>query len=324
MFKIINGENRKNSYINKNPYKIKKEVRKIDNIEIVKSYKKGEHIHQIASRIGASQKTVSKILSEEGVVKVRSPHRKLFYFPEDIIEKYTVQNLSSDKIGKEYGVCDRTIIKILEFNKIPIKKHGQKTFRDVNFFKEIDSEEKAYVLGLLRSDGNISDDGTIQLVQSSERKDIVEILAKILNVPILYFDKRDEYRVSFRQLTWVEDLEKHGIVPRKSHTSPGLKIEHIPKKFQKDYIRGLFDGDGLCYFNQGSLILGFCSSFKLDVEEFFDWFESDQVFNIHFGTVYFSSRSNSEWVSYFYEKVYKEATLYGSLKRERVLERIAK
>lgn len=291
--------------------------------KIITEYKNGKHIHEIAKQYHKTERTVSKILKENNIPIIPSNRRELWFFPEQIVELY-YQNYSSAKIGQIMGVTDRTIVKILHFHNIEIKKHGQRTFRDSSYFDAIDTEEKAYALGLLRSDGNISDNGTISLTQSSERKDLIEIAGRIFNVPVKYFEPRDEYYISFRQKKWQGALAQYGVVPRKSHEAPGIHLNKIPQELQHHYLRGLFDGDGLCYFNQGSLVLGFCSSFEEDVEEFFSWFDTEEVFKIYHGTVYFSSRSNLDWVNSFYEKIYKDATLFGQLKRERILERINK
>lgn len=291
--------------------------------EIIEKYKRGTSKKNLAQEYKMAERTISRILKENNIPTIASSNRGLWFYPGQIIELYR-NNISSTEIGKIFNVSDRTIINILRYHGVEIKKSGQKTFRDSNYFKEIKTEEQAYALGLLRSDGCILENGTISFVQGADRKELVEILSRIFNVPLKHYLARDEYYLSLRQLSWKEDLAKHGIIPRKSLESPGIKLELIPKDLQRHYLRGLFDGDGLCYFNQGSLVLGFCSSFKQDVEEFFNWFEEEEKFKIYFGTVYFGSKSNFKWVNCFYDKIYHDATLYGTLKRKRIEERLNK
>ena len=63
-------------------------------------------------------------------------------------------------IGKKLEISEKTIKKILDKNNIKQRSRAEQKLIDnhfdINFFKKIDTEEKAYILGLFYSDGYVS------------------------------------------------------------------------------------------------------------------------------------------------------------------------
>lgn len=130
-----------------------------------------------------------------------------------------------------------------------------------NFFENIDSEEKAYILGFLAADGTIEDNFekssfTVKIVVNIIDK---ELLEKIKEAYGTLADIK-EYETTtklpqgttctskFASLTihgkkLIEDLNDIGITSNKSLT---LKINYnkIPDELKKHFWRGLVDGDG--------------------------------------------------------------------------------
>ena len=125
-----------------------------------------------------------------------------------------------------------------------------------NFFKTIDSEEKAYFLGFLFADGYINE--KINMVDLTIHHKDKEILDKF--VLCVYPEGRPlkTIRVSYLRLvinssTIINDLVKYGCVQAKTFI---LKFPVISEKFQRDFIRGYFDGDGsICVGKDGTLNL---------------------------------------------------------------------
>ena len=139
--------------------------------------------------------------------------------------------------------------------------HKSKLTKNQNFFEKIDSEEKAYILGMLASDGTITDipdcgNYTIKLVLQNKDRNILEKIKNALNTQTqikefesttklpqgaLCTSKFCSLTIHGKQL--VRDIEKLGVTPAKSKT---LLINYalIPQEFKKDFWRGLIDGDG--------------------------------------------------------------------------------
>ena len=75
-----------------------------------------------------------------------------------IIEAYQ-KNISLREIEKRFNVSRGTVSAFLEKKGLKTTKgnHYRKYFHDVDFFENIDNEEKAYWLGFMYADGYIVD-----------------------------------------------------------------------------------------------------------------------------------------------------------------------
>lgn len=143
---------------------------------------------------------------------------------------------------------------------------------DAHFFDTIDTEEKAYFLGLLASDGWIGDGGQVALGLSGEEDAIVlERLCSALKTDARISRKQPNYpgakphftlRLTSQRLATA--LSQHGVGPRKSLT---LAFNHvIPANLMRHYVRGYFDGDGSVSIRRdGNALVGVTSS-RLFVE----------------------------------------------------------
>lgn len=115
-----------------------------------------------------------------------------------------------------------------------------------NYFSEINSHEKAYILGFIYADGYNRED-KLELTQKEERIDILKNINKALksNNPIKSYSP-GTYRLSFNSTKLCSDLTKLGAVRNKSLilTFP----DFIPDELMSSFILGYFDGDG-CIWN---------------------------------------------------------------------------
>jgi hypothetical protein len=140
-----------------------------------------------------------------------------------------------------------------------------------DYFAQVDSPMKAYALGLLAADGNVSPKHhRISLELSARDADLLETVRDEL-VPggaITTRHRRGfEYRVlAFVSRAMVRDLEVLGITAAKSRTITWP--ERLPLSFAREFILGYFDGDGHITYqeisNRRYPYLGFTSgSFNL-------------------------------------------------------------
>jgi len=124
---------------------------------------------------------------------------------------------------------------------------------DRSYFKDIDSEEKAYWLGFFYADGYVYKNGKQISICLSERDS--EHLKKFADIfqahlkPYSYVDKRTDNRyttvrcvVSSKQIC--NDLYDKGIKNAKSLVGGGKIIDFVPEKLHHHFIRGFADGDG--------------------------------------------------------------------------------
>lgn len=187
----------------------------------------------------------------------------------EILELYQLGN-TMDEISNKLNICKTKISKVLKDNNIKIKntveyKSSQdlvtqrKYYCNENIFENIDSHDKAYWLGFLFADGNVSvpkgkNGGTkgIRIELSLKEEDYYHLrnFSSFLesNYPVkkkivkLLGKEFIAYRVSIGSVKMGKDLISHGCVPNKS-----LVLEYskdLDDEYFGSFLCGYFDGDG--------------------------------------------------------------------------------
>lgn len=222
--------------------------------KFVKQYKKGMTISKIAKENNCSYTVIHRCIKPY----VNFPIHQYTFSKEDeekIIHLYTEDNLSTVKIGQLYKMSYRTIARLLERNGIDRTGVGRRKYNlDETYFENIDTPNKAYILGFLYADGsNNKSKQTVSMSLQEEDKYILERMQKEVKSEkelefIDYTDKHDlgytyknQYRLLFFSKRISESLESIGMVPNKSLV---LEFPDIDSKFYPHFIRGYFDGDG--------------------------------------------------------------------------------
>lgn len=87
----------------------------------------------------------------------------------EIINLYN-SGLSSLKVSKIINYSKRTVLNVLKRNNIKARKNirNKKYYFNENYFEDINSSDKAYFLGLLTADGNVSKAVNISLQKPDE------------------------------------------------------------------------------------------------------------------------------------------------------------
>jgi predicted DNA-binding protein YlxM (UPF0122 family) len=188
---------------------------------------------------------------------------------QDIAQLYNVSRVAIYKKLKQYGIQQRTKSEArLEAQK---QQKLPQQFFDINEkFFDTWSADMAYVLGLLITDGCVSESGTVSL--SINDKDLLEKVRSAMGSnhkiePSKY--QKNLYIFHFSRENMVKKLKELGIVPRKSLV---VKFPDVPYEYIPYFLRGVFDGDGSVFFskqNPPKLVTKFISgseSFILDLE----------------------------------------------------------
>jgi intein/homing endonuclease len=150
-----------------------------------------------------------------------------------------------------------TRMKRLGINPRPkYEAHAIRSHKSVNehFFSEW-SDEMAYVLGWVLSDGNL------RTTQNTLRIACVdlEVLEKIAEVMSLTngISRRDEkngrpiYELNIGRKQIYDDLIKLGVVPgNRTFCQPRIEV---PNQYIRHFIRGFFDGDGCIYIHKTTI-----------------------------------------------------------------------
>jgi len=181
--------------------------------------------------------------------------KKIKLLEEEICKLY-ISGQSSIKIAKSLNLkCAATIFYILKRNNIrsrSIQETNRKYVFDENYFEIINTEQKAYFLGLLMSDGCNTNEGFSISLQEGD-KEILEKFQKALNhtgklkctIPKKKHWK-NMYSFNAYSCKISQDLSNLGIFPNKTHFAD---FPNIPPNLYRHFIRGVFDGDGCIHIN---------------------------------------------------------------------------
>jgi hypothetical protein len=157
---------------------------------------------------------------------------------------------TDEQIGRLFGVTGRSIGDWRRHHGIQRKARKPRYLLDRDFFAVIDTQEKAYALGLIASDGWVSRSGKqASLALQVRDRHILYDLRRVMRSNARIVEKArggfpgsgPRKMITFDSKKLVADLARFGVVPGKSHT---LRYPRIPQHLECHFARGLFDGDG--------------------------------------------------------------------------------
>ena len=218
---------------------------------IIERYSSGETAIAIAKDIGISNSTISRFVKKIGISRGHQT-KKTLDIESNVVEDFQKNNLYCEDLAKKYEVDVHTIYRILD--KYNIKRQtGYHTKCNANYFEQIDSPHKAYLLGFITADGAVVNN-ILSIEVHDDDINILEYAKKQINpeATITKCKNRSTSKVSFGAKKIGEDLAKYGIVQNKSKTIKKVPFDLIPYKYLKYYFRGLIDGDG-CILESGRL-----------------------------------------------------------------------
>ena len=122
-----------------------------------------------------------------------------------------------------------------------------------HIFDAIDTAEKAYWIGFLYADGGIASTGSNVYVALKEN-DIkqlqnFEIFLNFTPDGIKHDESFKSVRLTVSRIPFHDALSKLGFTPTKSYDTTLNVWDNIPDTYKKDFILGLWDGDGSFSFS---------------------------------------------------------------------------
>ena len=228
--------------------------------EIIKLYNSGLSMAKAGIPYNVSSATVMAILNRNNIPK--RTKGGIYTIPEqEVITRYK-NGESCQVIADSFKVTCHTISNILEKNNIARDNKYKNISLNENYFEIINSYDKAYFLGFMLTDGNISlNENIIRLSLSSKDEEILNVFKeKTGSTNAIYIREDEEHSERIFQLRskkWKDDLAKYGVVPQKTFISemPILSTDMMPH-----FIRGMIDGDGWISFKSHQI--GFCGNEK--------------------------------------------------------------
>lgn len=161
---------------------------------------------------------------------------------------------SISKIAKEFSIDRQSFSSFLKEEGI-WEDRRIKYKIDRNFFKNINSPEKSYLIGFIAADGCILIENGKRLkgldisLQKSDKDFLISVAKLLGESEEIVKEKQDNFSLTVISSKIASDLVDLGISPRKSLTLDLSKVK-IPQEFKKEFLRGYFDGDGCFFFKQ--------------------------------------------------------------------------
>lgn len=153
-------------------------------------------------------------------------------------------------VSKKFNLCFETIAKILKERGVsqwPRHLRNNPNL-DESYFEKIDTEAKAYFLGLIIADGNVFEfkSSTRQKMTSislddGDRYMLEKFREEVKATRKVSGDGRGCSQIMIPSSKLANDLSKYGVVPRKSFIT---YLPIIDDSFMPPLIRGILDGDG--------------------------------------------------------------------------------
>lgn len=300
--------------------------------QILFYYNIGWSTTMIGKKLNRSDSSIGRFLNKKNL-KPKNNHNGLLDAEiEDIVNLYKAGKTANEILQKYNNKikCPETIINIVKRNNVDVRPRGITAYFNTRYFNEINSEAKAYYLGLLLTDGNVykykkrkADQYKIQLSLKSEDVYIIEKFKMELNSKnkISHYSnaKKDECVFQIGSTEMAKDLLKYGICERKTFIAQLTNL--IPKELYRHYIRGVFDGDGTVYINKfGKLKFGFYGTHKL-VLQVRNYLISQIGVNENSvydkETVSFILFSQEKDIFNFYKLMYNDSKFYLKRKKEK-------
>ena len=180
----------------------------------------------------------------------------------ELFELFETGNYTGKQLSELFPISQVSINTLLKRNGYVAKSQSelQRKYPIVeDFFDVIDTEEKAYILGLLYADGyNNTDRNSVNLgLKESDKK----VLDKITNLiqptkPLQYLNtstsrkkigfenSENHYRLIIANKHISQRLVELGCGKAKTHNLTFPTEEQVPSHLIRHFVRGYFDGDG--------------------------------------------------------------------------------
>lgn len=173
---------------------------------------------------------------------------------QEIVKQMFIDGSSVLQIMRALNLkYDQSLYNLLKREGLYVKRPISDSFRkypiDQEYFFNIDTEHKAYILGFIVADGSVDfKNKRVKIQLNRQDRDVLEKICVTFNNNIKVTDimhhGHPHCKVSLNSAVMVNDLMNKGVHPAKSLTMTDEVYKHIPLNLQRHFLRGYFDGDG--------------------------------------------------------------------------------
>lgn len=178
--------------------------------------------------------------------------------------------------GKKFSYTTKQIHQKYCDVRCQVKSRSYKI--DEKFFDKINSEGKAYLLGLIFSDGSLTSKKYYINITSKD-KELIRLCRGLLQTdrPIYHYHGCFSLTIGNQHLHG--SLKRQGVLERKSWKEYGLPS--LSESLMRHFLRGIFDGDGSFYISNHGKWKYLCASFSCGSQQFLkevkEWLEKHGV-----------------------------------------------
>lgn len=294
-----------------------------DKSKMLQMKKEGYSTKEIAKKFNLHESSVWSLLKTKGygfsIYKFSKEKRA------EIVNKYINEDVSCRDLAKEYGMSESGISNMLKQNNVSVRQIQGLCNRVYNvnekYFEKIDTEDKAYFLGLLYADGHNNNEGFRISLQERD-KDILEVFKRKIEFSgeLKFVSKKNknwqnQFALSVFSMKISNDLNKLGCFNRKSLVL-SFPFGLVPDDLLHHFVRGVWDGDGCFYINKNqssknviSVIssVNFIESLKTILDELGF---CNNVYSVGQNKVLEINNGTNNTKVNFLEWLYKNATIY--------------
>jgi intein-encoded DNA endonuclease-like protein len=253
--------------------------------------------------------------------------------PKSVVIEYYNNGESCYKIATRFNCSPKTIHNFLTKNGIDTNRRPnfyRKNQFNERYFETIDTEDKAYFLGLIYSDGclykNIL---SISLVQDDSYildtlKTYIGSTTNLYSLPPRKKSHQPQMKFSVSSEMIKKDLERLGVTPKKSLTLNFPNNQQVPFNLLNHFIRGVFDGDGSIFsyeriinkkkYTEIGITIISSNSFILGL---FNYLGYGNVYSTNHNKNSVLSFNNKKDKKKFIEFLYKDSTIFLKRKKEK-------
>lgn len=288
----------------------------------------GVNITNVCKQLNVDRFAFSRTLREKGILEEKHPssnhNNRIDYdgeWAQSMIADYH-SKMSKRDIMKKYKISEQVFYNVLRHHKV--KRENNRTLSvNTDTFKVIDTPEKAYWLGFLYADGYVSESNSVlELTLKESDKEHVETFRDFMMSDAKVYERKSKikgeiftsYRVSICSQQVVSDLVQQGCYQNKS-----LTLEpptNVPSELIRHFIRGYFDGDGCVYKIHNGNAINFVGT-----QPMLEWIQKEiGVYPKKLapcGNAYQFSFKAKNSVTYFYNYIYDQATVFLPRKKNK-------
>ncbi|MDQ0257507.1 hypothetical protein J2S74_004965 [Evansella vedderi] len=219
----------------------------------------------IKDNYNVSVRTADRIIKSLGLTHARE--RTI-----NVLKDYLAGEKTS-KLAQKYKMSAQNVRQHLRVRGIERGIMGNMYRANFNYFTDIDTEEKAYLLGFIYADCCLTKKGTLTITLARKDKDIIIKFKEAMEAEHPIREHTAKTRVGDFEVVSLDitspllsqDLMKFGVVPNKTHK---IKFpENLDRMLYKAFIRGYIDGDG-------TFCLARNNQYAIDIEGTQDFLES--------------------------------------------------